>query len=134
MLIVALEVCGLKAVFKKVGMEPSGEAFDSLVELDVSNSKPYNPLINSGALAVCGLLLPEVSFQDMIRYTRNICADSEIELNESVFDSEMKTCSRNRSIAYHRSMHRGSASIHLAQRRDHAWTASRLILSAASSL
>ena len=59
MLIVALEVCGLKSVFKKVGMEPSGEAFDSLVELDVSDSKPYNPLINSGALAVCGLLLPQ---------------------------------------------------------------------------
>ena len=50
MLIVALEVCGLKNVFRKVGMEPSGEAFDSLVELDVSDSKPYNPLINSGAL------------------------------------------------------------------------------------
>ena len=100
MLIVALEVCGLKTVFKKVGMEPSGEAFDSLVELDVSNSKPYNPLINSGALAVCGLLLPEVSFQDMLRYTRNICSDMDIELNEDVFDSEMKTCSRNRSIAY----------------------------------
>ena len=100
MLIVALEVCGLKPVFKKVGMEPSGEAFDSLVELDVSNSKPYNPLINSGALAVCGLLLPEVSFQDMLRYTRNVCSDPGIELNEAVFDSEMKTCSRNRSIAY----------------------------------
>ena len=100
MLIVALEVCGLKNVFRKVGMEPSGEAFDSLVELDVSDSKPYNPLINSGALAVCGLLLPEVSFQDMLRYTRNICSDPGIELNESVFDSEMKTCSRNRSIAY----------------------------------
>ena len=100
MLIVALEVCGLKPVFRKVGMEPSGEAFDSLVELDVSDSKPYNPLINSGALAVCGLLLPEVSFQDMLRYTRNICSDPGIELNEEVFDSEMKTCSRNRSIAY----------------------------------
>ena len=100
MLIVALEVCGLKAVFRKVGMEPSGEAFDSLVELDVNNSKPYNPLINSGALAVCGLLLPEVSFQDMVRYTRNVCADPDIELNNDVFDSEMKTCSRNRSIAY----------------------------------
>ena len=100
MLIVALEVCGLKNVFKKVGMEPSGEAFDSLVELDVNDSKPYNPLINSGALAVCGLLLPEVSFQDMLRYARNVCSDDDIELNEAVFDSEMKTCSRNRSIAY----------------------------------
>ena len=100
MLIVALEVCGLKSVFKKVGAEPSGEAFDSLVELDVNDSRPYNPLINSGALAVCGLLLPEVSFQDMLRYAREICSDPEITLNQKVFDSEMKTCSRNRSIAY----------------------------------
>jgi glutaminase len=38
MLIVSLEICGRKAVFKKVGMEPSGEAFDSLVELDVNDS------------------------------------------------------------------------------------------------
>lgn len=100
MLVVALEVCGYKRVFKKVGMEPSGEAFDSLVELDVSDSKPYNPLINSGGLALCGLLIPEVSFQDILRYTRNICSDPEIELNEPVYYSEMKTCSRNRSIAY----------------------------------
>ena len=100
MLIVALEVCGFRPVFKKVGMEPSGEAFDSLVELDVSNSKPYNPLINSGGLALCGLLLPEVSFQDILRFTRSICADPNIELNRPVYDSEMKTCSRNRSIAY----------------------------------
>ena len=100
MLIVSLELCGRKAVFGKVGMEPSGEAFDSLVELDVSNSKPYNPLINSGGLALCGLLLPELSFQDILRFTRNICSDPEIELNEAVYESEMKTCSRNRSIAY----------------------------------
>ena len=100
MLIAALELCGIKGVFRKVGAEPSGEAFDSLVELDKNDSRPYNPLINSGALAVCSLLLPEVSFQDMLRYTRNICADQEIELNQAVFDSEMKTCSRNRSIAY----------------------------------
>ena len=101
MLIVALELCGIKRVFEKVGAEPSGEAFDSLVELDMNNdSRPYNPLINSGALAVCGLLLPEVSFQDMLRYAREICSDPEITMNQTVFDSEMKTCSRNRSIAY----------------------------------
>ena len=100
MLIVALELCGVKNVFRKVGAEPSGEAFDSLVELDMNDSRPYNPLINSGALAVCGLLLPEVSFQDMLRYAREICSDPDITLNQDVFDSEMKTCSRNRSIAY----------------------------------
>ena len=100
MLIVALEICGIKKVFKKVGAEPSGEAFNSLVELDLNNSKPYNPLINSGALAVCGLLLPEISFQDMLRFAREICSDPDITLNQDVYDSEMKTCSRNRSIAY----------------------------------
>lgn len=100
MLIVALEVCGVKKVFEKVGAEPSGEAFNSLVELDLNDSRPYNPLINSGALAMCGLLLPEVSFQDMMRFTRAICSDPDIVLDENVFDSEMKTCSRNRSIAY----------------------------------
>ncbi len=99
-LIVALEMCGYKAVFDKVGAEPSGEAFNSLVELDLNSSKPYNPLINSGALAICGLLLPEVSFQDMLRYAREICSDPDITLNQEVFDSEMKTCSRNRAIAY----------------------------------
>lgn len=100
MLIIALEICGRKKVFHKVGMEPSGEAFDSLVELDVNNSKPYNPLINSGGLALCGLMIPELSFQDILRFTRNICSDPEIDLDEAAYDSEMKTCSRNRSIAY----------------------------------
>lgn len=100
MLIVALELCGIKGVFRKVGAEPSGEAFNSLVELDLNDSRPYNPLINSGALAVCGLLLPEVSFQDMLRFARSICSDPDITLNTTVFDSEMKTCSRNKSIAY----------------------------------
>ena len=50
--------------------------------------------------ALCGLLIPELSFQDVLRFTRNICSDPEVDLNEAVYDSEMKTCSRNRSIAY----------------------------------
>ena len=99
-LIMALEICGLDRVFGCVGAEPSGEAFNSLVELDLNNSKPYNPLINSGALAICGMLMAEVSFQDVLRFTRSICADPDIVLNQEVFESEMKTCSRNKSIAY----------------------------------
>ena len=99
-LCVALELFGPEKLFEKVEAEPSGEAFNSLVELDVSNSKPYNPLINSGGLALCGILLTELSFQDVLRFTRNICSDPGIELNEAVYESEMKTCSRNRSIAY----------------------------------
>ena len=42
-LCVALESCGYDAIFDRVGMEPSGEAFNSIVELDLVSGKPYNP-------------------------------------------------------------------------------------------
>lgn len=100
MLILALEICGLKAVFDKVGAEPSGEAFNSLVELDLNDSRPYNPLINSGALAMCSLLLDKISFKEILRYARAIMSDPKVDIDKKVFESEMKTCSRNRSIAY----------------------------------
>ncbi len=99
-LCIALELMGAEKLFSKVGAEPSGEAFNSLVELDLNSNKPYNPLINSGAIAVAGMLIEEVSFHDMLRFTRELCDDADIQLNKKVYESEMKTCSRNRAIAY----------------------------------
>ena len=99
-LCVALELFGSDRLFEKVGAEPSGEAFNSLVELDLNSNKPYNPLINSGAIAVAGMLIEEVSFHDMLRFTRELCDDDQIELNKRVYNSEMSTCARNRAIAY----------------------------------
>lgn len=61
-LAVALEVCGFDMVFENVGMEPSGDAFNSLIKLEGSNSHPYNPMINSGAIAVASFIEPKVSF------------------------------------------------------------------------
>ena len=77
-LCVALELFGSEKLFEKVGAEPSGEAFNSLVELDLNSNKPYNPLINSGALAVAGMLIEEVSFHDMLRFARELCDDDQI--------------------------------------------------------
>ena len=54
-LCVALELFGAEKLFEKVSAEPSGEAFNSLVELDLNSNKPYNPLINSGAMTCCVL-------------------------------------------------------------------------------
>ncbi|MBQ6496224.1 MAG: glutaminase A [Firmicutes bacterium] len=99
-LCVALELFGANKLFEIVEAEPSGEAFNSLVELDLNSNKPYNPLINSGAIAVAGLLIEEVSFHDMLRFSRELCDDKEIALNRKVYESEMSTCSRNRAIAY----------------------------------
>ena len=99
-LCVALELFGSEKLFEKIGAEPSGEAFNSLVELDLNSNKPYNPLINSGALAVAGMLIEEVSFHDMLRFSKELCDDNDIVMNKAVYESEMSTCSRNRAIAY----------------------------------
>ena len=99
-LCIALELFGPDKLFEKIGAEPSGEAFNSLVELDLNSNKPYNPLINSGAIAVAGMLIEEVSFHDMQIFARELCNDDEIKINRTVYDSEMANCSRNRAIAY----------------------------------
>ena len=99
-LCVALETFGPDKVFEKVEMEPSGEAFNSIVELDLQSNKPFNPMINSGALAVERLIIDAYSFDDMLGMAKRLCMDPDITVDESVFNSEMKTCSRNRAIGY----------------------------------
>lgn len=96
----ALEYCGFEAVFSKVGMEPSGEAFNSLVELDLNSNKPFNPMINSGAITIASLLLPHFTFDEMTDWTRRLCLDPDIEMDDAVFQSEMGHISRNKAIAY----------------------------------
>ncbi|MBP3759025.1 MAG: glutaminase A [Firmicutes bacterium] len=96
----ALELCGYDAVFSRVGMEPSGEAFNSIVELDLVSGKPYNPMINSGAIAVEDLLLGEVSFTQMLDISRKLMLDDSVRLDEKVFRSEMENCERNRAIGW----------------------------------
>lgn len=99
-LAVALEVVGFDRVFDRVGMEPSGDAFNSLVKLDLDSSHPFNPFINSGALAVASYLMPEVPFDEMLDYVRNVCLDPGIRIDQSVYESESNNTSRNRAIAY----------------------------------
>lgn len=99
-LTVALELCGREEVFSTVGMEPSGEAFNSMVELDLNSNKPYNPMINSGAIAVESLIIPKASFSDMLLYTKRFCDDMEITIDDATYASEMSHSARNRAIAY----------------------------------
>lgn len=99
-LAVALERCGFDRIFEKIRMEPSGDAFNSLLKLDMSSNYPYNPMINSGAIAVASYLMPIMSFEDMLSYSRRLCMDPEIVLDEKVFESEMTHSARNKAIAY----------------------------------
>ncbi|MBR0376691.1 MAG: glutaminase A [Firmicutes bacterium] len=97
---VALQHVGFDRVFSKVMMEPSGDAFNSILKLDTASSRPYNPLINAGAIEVVSLLAPLFSFEQILSFTKELCLDDEITLNEAVYHSEERTGDRNRSIAY----------------------------------
>lgn len=96
----ALQHCGFDRVFEKIKMEPSGDAFNSLLKLDMSSNYPSNPMINSGAIAVASYLVPEVDFEQMLLYSRKLCMDPDIVLNEKVYLSELSHSARNRAIAY----------------------------------
>ena len=99
-LCLALETFGAGFVFYHVGVEPSGEAFNSLVELDNRSNRPFNPMINSGAITVASMLEGRYSIEEMQKYMQDVCEDPEIAIDEAVFESEMATCARNKAIAY----------------------------------
>ncbi len=99
-LAVALECCGFEEIFDRIGMEPSGDSFDSLVKLDLTSDYPSNPMINSGAIAIASHLVSKVSFEEMLTFTKRLCLDEEIILDEKVYQSEMSHISRNKAIAY----------------------------------
>lgn len=99
-LAVALERLGREKVFSKVGMEPSGEAFNSLIDLDLGINKPKNPMINSGAITITSLILEHVTFEELLEFARELCMDPDMDINMDVYNSEMNNISRNKSIAY----------------------------------
>ena len=92
----ALELMGADEVFKVVGVEPSGSAFDSI------RLPPPNPLVNSGALAVAGILEKVYganSFDELAR-GYSLFAGRDLELDETVMRSELDTADRNRAICH----------------------------------
>lgn len=98
----ALQELGRVFIMSKVGVEPTGEAFNSIVELEKDTHKPYNPMINSGALAISSFLCGS----DLSTSLRNVenffngFAGRKLTINETIFESEKKTAHRNRSIAH----------------------------------
>lgn len=95
---------GKDYVFKKVGMEPTADAFNSIINLETKNpQRPLNPMINSGAIATVSLVSGdngEKTFERILKFTRKITGNPEININEDVYKSEKITGDRNRALAY----------------------------------
>lgn len=99
-LILALQTEGKEKVFSKVGVEPTGDAFNSLVRLETHTHIPLNPMINAGAIAVAGVLDGRFPFSDFLALLRRICGREDIFLNERVYLSEKASGMKNRAMAY----------------------------------
>lgn len=100
----ALAMClGVKgeALWKRVGREPSGTAFNSLVQLEVEHGIPRNPFINAGALVLADVLLTsfENPEEEYLAFVRELCGSETVDYNDEVAQSERETGYLNAAIA-----------------------------------
>src|SRR6478752_2708697 len=96
----ALEIFGPDRVATVIGVEPSGDAFNS-IRLSADN-RPFNPMVNSGAIA-CSALIHQAHGEKAAEYIRHMLsrfAGRELGVDGSVFGSERLTGDRNRAISY----------------------------------
>lgn len=88
-------------LWQRIGVEPSGDPFNSLVQLEVEHGIPRNPFINAGAIVVADILVssfehPKQAFLDFARSL----ADDDLEYDLKVAHSEAAFGSRNRAVAH----------------------------------
>jgi glutaminase A len=97
----ALEDHGVAHVLSKVGVEPTGEAFNSIT-MDEANNRPFNPMVNAGAIATAALIKGSGYEERLARIldTLSRYAGRPLEIDGAVFRSEKETGHRNRAIAY----------------------------------
>jgi glutaminase len=97
----AIEELGAQTVSRHVGVEPSGDAFNSIA-LQNGTNRPFNPMVNSGAITVTALLhaCHGASTFDRILDRLSAAAGRRLEVDEAVYESERRTGHRNRAIAH----------------------------------
>jgi glutaminase len=97
----ALEDNGRDYLLAKVGVEPTGDAFNAIM-LDERSNRPYNPMVNAGAIATAGLIKGADPTERLNRMLATFSRYSgrEILMDAAVFSSERSTGHRNRAIAH----------------------------------
>ncbi|MEE4453190.1 glutaminase [Novosphingobium resinovorum] len=91
-------------LWNRVGREPSGSAFNSIVQLETEHGIPRNPFVNAGAIVVCDVLLgrlqPREAIGQMLRFVRELAGDDDtIRIDEAVARAEQETGFRNMALA-----------------------------------
>src|SRR5258708_307624 len=90
-------------LWRRVGREPSGSPFNSVVQLEYERGRPRNPFINAGAIAVTDVILsghqPREAIGEILRFMRFLADDPSIAIDEAVAASEQRTGFRNRALA-----------------------------------
>jgi glutaminase len=90
------------SLWTRVGREPSGSPFNSLVQLEYERGKPRNPFINAGALVVVDMLTSrykERADGELLEFIRKVSGNGKIEIDHKVADSERATSHRNAAMA-----------------------------------
>lgn len=90
------------ALWERVGREPSGTAFNSLVQLETERGKPRNPFINAGALVVTDILCRRFVGAEtaLVQFMRRLTGATDIDYNLRVANSELVHAQRNRAMAH----------------------------------
>ena len=87
-------------LWNRVGREPSGSAFNSIVQLERERGIPRNPFINAGAIAVTDVILsghqPREALGEILRFMQFLADDTSITIDKAVAASENRTGFRNR--------------------------------------
>ncbi|MBV5277535.1 MAG: glutaminase [Campylobacteraceae bacterium] len=88
-------------IWERIGKEPSGSPFNSLVQLEYENGIPRNPFINAGALVVTDVILNELkdAQKSVLNFIRTLAEKEDINFDFSVAKSEALTGFRNRAMA-----------------------------------
>jgi glutaminase len=91
------------ALWRRVGREPSGSAFNSIVQLETEQGIPRNPFINAGAIVVADILLaryePREAIAEFLRFVRSLAGDEDIVIDQDVAQGEADTGFRNLALA-----------------------------------
>jgi glutaminase len=89
-------------LWKRVNMEPSGQPFNSIIQLEWEKGIPRNPVINAGALLIADVLTSHFSASKLafLTFMRTLADDENIYIDKHVYNSELSHGSRNAALAY----------------------------------